>query len=76
MNIKRLLATAAMTAGLAIGLAATATTAPIGEIGDKAGFDECVKEHPDDPSSFAFVLYGDPALQLPTPDQLATNAFG
>ncbi len=59
MNIKRLLATAAMTAGLAIGLAATATAAPIGEIGDKAGFDECVKEHPDD-EGFAVccVFYG------------------
>ena len=30
-----------MTAGLAIGLAATANAEPIGEIGDKAGFDEC-----------------------------------
>ena len=37
---------------------------------------EVVNEYPDDPSSFAFVLYGDPALQLPTPDQLATNVFG
>jgi hypothetical protein len=59
MNIKRLLATAAMTAGLAIGLAAIANAAPIGEIGDKAGFDECIKEHPDD-EGFAVccVFYG------------------
>ena len=38
MNINRLLATAAMTAGLAIGIAANATAAPIGELGDKADF--------------------------------------
>ena len=59
MNTKRLLATAAMTAGLAIGLAATANAEPIGEIGDKAGFDECYKEHPDE-EGFAVccVFYG------------------
>jgi hypothetical protein len=59
MNITRLLATAAMTAGLAIGLAATANAEPIGEIGDKAGFDECIKEHPDE-EGFAVccVFYG------------------
>ena len=59
MNIKRLLATAAMTAGLAIGLAATAGAAPIGQIGDAAGFNECVNEHPD-AEGFAVccVFYG------------------
>lgn len=59
MNIKRLLATAAMTTGFAIGLATVANAQPIGEIGDKAGFDECIKEHPDD-NGFAVccVFYG------------------
>jgi len=59
MNIKRLLATAAMTAGLAIGLAATANAEPIGQIGDEAGFNECIKEHPDE-EGFAVccVFYG------------------
>jgi hypothetical protein len=59
MNIKRLLAAAAMTAGLAIGLAATASAEPIGQIGDEAGFNECIKEHPDD-EGFAVccVFYG------------------
>lgn len=59
MNIKRLLATAAMTTGFAIGLATVANAQPIGEIGDQAGFDECVKEHPDD-NGFAVccVFYG------------------
>jgi len=59
MNMKRLLATAAMTTGFAIGLATVANAQPIGEIGDKAGFDECIKEHPDD-NGFAVccVFYG------------------
>jgi hypothetical protein len=59
MNIKRLLATAAMTTGFAIGLATVANAQPIGEIGDKAGFDECIKEHPED-NGFAVccVFYG------------------
>jgi hypothetical protein len=59
MNIKRLLAAAAMTAGLPIGLAATASAEPIGQIGDEAGFNECIKEHPDD-EGFAVccVFYG------------------
>ena len=59
MNIKRLLATAAMTTGFAIGLATVANAQPIGEIGDKAGFDQCIKEHPDD-NGFAVccVFYG------------------
>jgi hypothetical protein len=59
MNIKRLLATAAMSTGFAIGLATVADAQPIGEIGDMAGFDECIKEHPDD-EGFAVccVFYG------------------
>lgn len=59
MNVNRLLATAAMTVGFSIGLAAVANAQPIGEIGDKAGFDQCVKEHPDD-NGFAVccVFYG------------------
>ena len=46
-----------MTTRLAIGVAANAQ--PIGEIGDKAGFDECMIEHPDD-NGFAVccVFYG------------------
>jgi hypothetical protein len=57
--LRRCLATAALTTGLAIGLAATANAAPIGQIGDEAGFNECVKEHPDD-EGFAVccVFYG------------------
>jgi hypothetical protein len=53
------LATAALAAGLAIGLAATANAEPIGQIGDEAGFNECVKEHPDE-EGFAVccVFYG------------------
>ena len=48
-----------MTTGFAIGLATVANAQPIGEIGDKAGFDECIKEHPDD-NGFAVccVFYG------------------
>ena len=46
MNIKRLLATAAMTTGFAIGTRRVANAEPIGEIGDKAGFDECVNRTP------------------------------
>jgi hypothetical protein len=48
-----------MTVGFATGLATVADAQPIGEIGDKAGFDECVKEHPDD-NGFAVccVFYG------------------
>ncbi len=59
MNIKRLLATGAVTLGFAIGLAPFASAQPIGEIGDKAGFDDCVAEHPDD-NGFAVccVFYG------------------
>ena len=59
MNIQRLLATGVMTIGFAVGLATVANAQPIGEIGDKAGFDECVKEHPDD-NGFAVccVFYG------------------
>jgi hypothetical protein len=59
MNTKRLLATAAMTAGMAIGLAATANAQPIDTIGDEAGFNECIKEHPD-AEGFAVccVFYG------------------
>ena len=59
MNIKRLLATATMAAGLAIGLATTAYAEPIGQIGDEAGFNECKNEHPDD-EGFAVccVFYG------------------
>jgi hypothetical protein len=42
MNIKGLLATAAMTAGLAIGLAANAYAAPVSD-----DFWECVADHQD-----------------------------
>jgi hypothetical protein len=52
MNIKRLLATAAMTAGLAIGLAATANAAPVSD-----DFWECAAGHPDD-IGVCCVFYG------------------
>jgi len=52
MNINRLLATAAMTAGLAIGLAATATAAPVSD-----DFWECAGDHPDD-IGVCCVFYG------------------
>jgi hypothetical protein len=57
--LRRCLATAALTTGLAIGLAATANAEPIGQIGDEAGFNECIKEHPDE-EGFAVccVFYG------------------
>jgi hypothetical protein len=54
MNIKRLLAAAAMTAGLAIGLAANANAAPVSD-----DFWECAAQHPD-PTEFGVccVFYG------------------
>ena len=53
MNIKRLLATAAMTAGLAIGLAANASATPEGD------FWECVGDHQDtDGIGVCCVFYG------------------
>jgi len=52
MNIKRLLAAAAMTAGLAIGLAATANAAPVSD-----DFWECAAGHPDD-IGVCCVFYG------------------
>jgi hypothetical protein len=53
MNITRLLATAAMTAGLAIGLAATATATP------EDDFWECVGDHQDtDGIGVCCVFYG------------------
>jgi hypothetical protein len=52
MNTKRLLATAAMTAGLAIGLAATANAAPVSD-----DFWECVADHQDD-IGVCCVFYG------------------
>lgn len=52
MNIKRLLATAAMTAGLAIGLAANANAAPVSD-----DFWECAGDHPDD-IGVCCVFYG------------------
>jgi hypothetical protein len=57
--MRRYLAAAALTAGLAVGVAATANAQPIGQIGDEAGFNECVKEHPDS-EGFAVccVFYG------------------
>jgi hypothetical protein len=57
--LRKCLATAGLMTGLAIGLAATANAEPIGQIGDEAGFNECVKEHPDD-EGFAVccVFYG------------------
>jgi hypothetical protein len=54
MNTKRLLATAAMTAGLAIGLAATANAAPVSD-----DFWECVADHQDtDGIGVCCVFYG------------------
>ena len=54
MNIKRLLATAAMTAGLAIGLAATGNAAPAGD-----DFWECAGDHQDtDGIGVCCVFYG------------------
>jgi hypothetical protein len=54
MNIKRLLAAAAMTAGLAIGLAATANAAPAGD-----DFWECAGDHQDtDGIGVCCVFYG------------------
>ena len=54
MNIKRLLATAAMTAGLAIGLAANANAAPAGD-----DFWECAGGHQDtDGIGVCCVFYG------------------
>jgi nitrite reductase/ring-hydroxylating ferredoxin subunit len=54
MNIKRLLATAAMTAGLAIGLAANANAAPAGD-----DFWECAGDHQDtDGIGVCCVFYG------------------
>lgn len=55
MNIKGLLATAAMTAGLAIGLAANANAAPVSAAGDD--FWECAAGHPDD-IGVCCVFYG------------------
>jgi hypothetical protein len=52
MDIKRLLGTAAMTAGLAIGLAATANAAPVSD-----DFWECAAGHPDD-IGVCCVFYG------------------
>jgi len=52
MNIKRLLATAAMTAGLAIGLAVNANAAPVSD-----DFWECAAGHPDD-IGVCCVFYG------------------
>ena len=52
MNIRRLLGTAAMTAGLAIGLAATANAAPVSD-----DFWECAAGHPDD-IGVCCVFYG------------------
>jgi nitrite reductase/ring-hydroxylating ferredoxin subunit len=54
MNIKRLLATAAMAAGLAIGLAATGNAAPAGD-----DFWECAADHQDtDGIGVCCVFYG------------------
>jgi hypothetical protein len=52
MNTKRLLATAAMTAGLAMGLAANANAAPVSD-----DFWECAADHPDD-IGVCCVFYG------------------
>jgi hypothetical protein len=52
MNLKRLLATAATTAGLAIGLAATAAAAPVSD-----DFWECAADHSDD-IGVCCVFYG------------------
>ena len=54
MDIKRLLGTAAMTAGLAIGLAATANAAPVSD-----DFWECAADHQDtDGIGVCCVFYG------------------
>jgi hypothetical protein len=54
MNIKRLLATAAMTAGKSIGLAATANAAPVSD-----DFWECAADHQDtDGIGVCCVFYG------------------
>ena len=54
MNTKRLLATAAMATGLAIGLAATANAAPVSD-----DFWECVGDHQDtDGIGVCCVFYG------------------
>ena len=54
MDIKRLLATAAMASGLAIGLAATANAAPVSD-----DFWECVGDHQDtDGIGVCCVFYG------------------
>ncbi len=54
MSIKRLLVAAVMTAGVAIGLAANATAAPVGD-----DFWECVADHQDtDGISVCCVFYG------------------
>jgi hypothetical protein len=54
MNIKRLLTTAAMTAGLAIGLAANANAAPVSD-----DFWECAADHHDtDGICVCCVFYG------------------
>jgi len=50
MNIKRVLATAAMTAGLAIGLGVNANAAPVSD-----DFWECAAQHPD-PTEFGCLL--------------------
>jgi|SRR5215208_6755817 hypothetical protein len=52
MNIKRLLATAAMTAGLAVGLAVNASAAD-----NETDFLECAAGHPDD-IGVCCVFYG------------------
>jgi hypothetical protein len=52
MTINRLLATAAMTAGLAVGLAANANAAPVSD-----DFWECAGDHPDD-IGVCCVFYG------------------
>ena len=52
MNIKRLLATAAMTAGMAIGLAVNANAAPVSD-----DFWECAGDHSDD-IGVCCVFYG------------------
>ena len=52
MNVKGLLATAAMAAGLAIGLAANANAAPVSD-----DFWECAAGHPDD-IGVCCVFYG------------------
>jgi hypothetical protein len=52
MTITRLLATAVVTAGLALGLAATANAAPVSD-----DFWECAGDHPDD-IGVCCVFYG------------------